>query len=232
MKPLANQPNQSSQIPATPASEVPNYDSTQSDVRYQSLVSQLNPHFLFNSLATLESLIYSDQRLAVKFLSQLTRVYRYLLSTRSTPLIPLSDELNFIKDYADLLQTRFGKGLTVLIDVPPQYLERKLVPAVLQILVENATRHNITDPDSPLTISIKSIDNHLIIENNLQKKQILEPKRNEALQSLTDLYAYFSSVPMVVEQTPETFRVTLPLLWFWLLVNWLIGYWFFLILNS
>lgn len=212
MKPLAHQPNQSPEFPATPASEVPNYDSTQSDVRYQSLVSQLNPHFLFNSLATLESLIYSDQRLAVKFLSQLTRVYRYLLSTRTTPLIPLSDELSFIKDYADLLQTRFGKGLTVRIDVPPQYFERKLVPAVLQILVENATRHNVTDPDSPLAISIKSIDNQLIIENNLQKKQILEPKRNEALKSLTDLYAYFSSVPMIVEQTPDTFRVTLPLL--------------------
>lgn len=212
MKPLAHQPNQAHDLPAKPASDVPSYDNTESDVRYQSLVSQLNPHFLFNSLATLESLIYSDQRLAVKFLSQLTRVYRYLLSTRSTPLIKLGEELSFIKDYADLLQTRFGKGLQVLIEVPPAYHEYKLVPAVLQILVENATRHNSTDPDSPLVISIKATNNQLIIENNLQKKQILEPKRKEALKSLTDLYAYFSDVPLVVEQPPEVFRVTLPLL--------------------
>jgi len=212
MKPLAKISYQTNELPAVPASDVPDYGNTISDVKYQNLVSQLNPHFLFNSLATLESLIYSDQGLAVKFLSQLTRVYRYILSTRNTPLVKLLEELNFIKDYADLLQTRFGKGLQIIINVPHKCHEKQIIPAVLQILIENATRHNITDPESPLIITINAVENQLIVENNLQKKQILEPKRQEALKSLGNLYDYFSDIPLQIHQTPETFRVVLPLI--------------------
>jgi two-component system sensor histidine kinase AlgZ len=212
MKSLANTSSQSNELPAVPASDAPDYGNTISDVKYQNLVSQLNPHFLFNSLATLESLIYSDQRLAVKFLSQLTRVYRYILTTRNTPLVKLSAEMTFIRDYAELLQTRFGKGLQVIIDVPAKANEKQIVPAVLQILVENATRHNITDPDSPLIITINATEIHLIIENNLQKKQILEPRRQEALKSLCNLYTYFSPVCVEIQENPETFRVLLPLI--------------------
>ncbi|MEZ4903726.1 MAG: histidine kinase [Spirosomataceae bacterium] len=212
MKSLATKTTQTHDLPAVAASEVPNYENTVSDVKYQNLVSQLNPHFLFNSLATLESLIYSDQRLAVKFLSQLTRVYRYVLTTRNAPLVPLLEELNFIKDYADLLQTRFGKGLQVIVNVSPQYHERRIVPVVLQILIENATRHNITDIDSPLIIQIGVTDDRLFVENNLQKKVILETKRQEALKSLSNLYAYFSDVAIEIQQTQDTFRVSLPLI--------------------
>lgn len=212
MKSLANTSSQSNKLPAIPASDAPDYGNTISDVKYQNLVSQLNPHFLFNSLATLESLIYSDQRLAVKFLSQLTRVYRYILTTRTTPLVKLSAEINFIKDYAELLQTRFGKGLQVIINIAAKTNEKQIVPALLQILVENATRHNITDPDSPLIVNIYTSENQLIIENNLQKKQILEPQRKEALKSLCNLYTYFSSVCIEIQETPESFKVILPLL--------------------
>jgi two-component system, LytTR family, sensor histidine kinase AlgZ len=212
MKSLAKISPQTNKLPAVPASDTPDYENKISDVKYQNLVSQLNPHFLFNSLATLESLIYSDQRLAVKFLSQLTRVYRYILTTRNVPLVKLLEELNFIKDYADLLQTRFGKGLQIIINVPNKYHEKQIVPAVLQILVENATRHNITDPDSPLILTIHAVDNQLVIENNLQKKHILEPRREEALKSLSSLYTYFSDVPIEIHQTPEVFRVVIPLI--------------------
>jgi two-component system sensor histidine kinase AlgZ len=212
MKSLANTSSQGNELPAVSASDAPDYGNTISDVKYQNLVSQLNPHFLFNSLATLESLIYSDQRLAVKFLSQLTRVYRYILTTRTTPLVKLSAEINFIKDYSELMQTRFGKGLQVIITVPAKTNEKQIVPAVLQILVENATRHNSTDPDSPLTINIHTTDDRLIIENNLQKKQILEPLRQEALKSLCNLYTYFSPVCVEIQETPETFKVILPLI--------------------
>lgn len=212
MKSLVRTTPQSDELPAVPASEIPDYENKISDVKYQNLVSQLNPHFLFNSLATLESLIYSDQRLAVKFLSQLTRVYRYVLTTRSTPLVKLIEEVNFISDYADLLQTRFGKGLEIIITVPNIYHDKKIVPAVLQILVENATRHNITDAELPLRITIGTANNRLVVENNLQKKEILEHKRQEALKSLSNLYAYFSDTPIEVQQTQDTFRVVLPLI--------------------
>lgn len=206
--------NRRAKIPIAPGkAREYSFDIINSDVKYQNLVSQLNPHFLFNSLATLESLIHSDPRLAVKFLSQLTRVYRYILSTRETPLVALADELSFIKDYADLLQTRFGKGLKIHLKTPSsKVLQTQIVPAVLQILIENATRHNITDPDSPLCISIEVVGYTLVVENNLQKKQILEVKRQETLQSLGNLYNYLSTAPLTIEQTESTFRVIVPLL--------------------
>ncbi|MFN8346629.1 MAG: histidine kinase [Spirosomataceae bacterium] len=212
MKSLAKISTKNQELPAVSASDTPDYENKISDVKYQNLVSQLNPHFLFNSLATLESLIYSDQRLAVKFLSRLTRVYRYILTTRNTPLVTLAEEINFIKDYAELLQTRFGKGLFVTINGSGKYNEKKIVPAVLQILVENATRHNSTDPESPLMVKIQIEEGRLSIENNLQKKQILEVQRQEALKSLCSLYTYFSETPIEIQETTETFRVLLPLI--------------------
>jgi LytS/YehU family sensor histidine kinase len=212
MKSLAKISTENQELPAVPASDAPGYENKISDVKYQNLVSQLNPHFLFNSLATLESLIYSDQRLAVKFLSRLTRVYRYILTTRNTPLVHLAEEVNFIKEYAELLQTRFGKGLLVVINVPGKYNEKQVIPAVLQILVENATRHNSTDPDSPLIVKIGIEEGRLSIENNLQKKRILETQRREALKSLCSLYTYFSEIPVEIQETSDTFRVLLPLI--------------------
>lgn len=193
-------------------SEKTAYESEHSEVKYQNLVSQLNPHFLFNSLATLESLIYSDQRLAVKFLSQLTRVYRYVLTTRHSKLVSLGEELNFIKDYADLLQTRFGKGLKICITVPEEFHACRIVPTTLQILIENATRHNLTDPDSPLLVSITIENQRLIVENNLQIKRTLEIQQRQGLTGLRNLYAYFSDTLLEIQQTQESFRIVLPLL--------------------
>jgi len=198
--------------PVDKTSEKTAYESEHSEVKYQNLVSQLNPHFLFNSLATLESLIYSDQRLAVKFLSQLTRVYRYVLTTRHSKLVSLGEELNFIKDYADLLQTRFGKGLKICINVPEEFHACRIVPTTLQILIENATRHNLTDPDSPLLVSITVENQRLIVENNLQIKRTLEIQQRQGLTGLRNLYAYFSDTLLEIQQTQESFRIVLPLL--------------------
>lgn len=212
MKPTPKTEPVTNELPAENVSEKPAYENDHSEVKYQNLVSQLNPHFLFNSLATLESLIYSDQRLAVKFLSQLTRVYRYVLASRHSKLVSLGEELSFIKDYSDLLQTRFGKGLKVCITVPEEFHHYRIVPTALQILIENATRHNLTDPDSPLSVSIKSDNQKLIIENNLQIKRTLEIQHRQGLTSLRNLYAYFSEIPLEVQQTSESFCVFLPLL--------------------
>lgn len=212
MKPTPKIESLPNEIPAEKTSEKTAYDNDHSEVKYQNLVSQLNPHFLFNSLATLESLIYSDRHLAVKFLSQLTRVYRYVLTTRNSKLVSLKEELNFIKDYADLLQTRFGKGLKICIDVPEEFHHFQIVPTTLQILIENATRHNLTDPDSPLLVSITADNQRLIVENNLQIKRTVEIQRRQGLTGLRNLYAYFSETLLDIQQTEESFRIVLPLL--------------------
>ncbi|MFN8355334.1 MAG: histidine kinase [Spirosomataceae bacterium] len=188
------------------------FDKEKSDVQYQNLVNQLNPHFLFNSLATLESLIHSDQKLATKFLNQLTRVYRYVLSSNAKRLVLIEDELKFMRDYADLLQTRFGKGLVVSLEVTLPVPPNKIVPTALQILVENATRHNITDIESPLTVRVTVQNHFLVVENNLQRKNIPETKRLMGLQSLRSLYTYLSTVPVEIQETEHFFIVKLPLL--------------------
>lgn len=212
MKPTPKIESAPKEEPIEKTGEKTAYENDHSEVKYQNLVSQLNPHFLFNSLATLESLIYSDQRLAVKFLSQLTRVYRYVLTTRHTKLISLGEELNFIRDYADLLQTRFGKGLKICITVPEEFHACRIVPTTLQILIENATRHNLTDPDSPLLVSITTENQRLIVENNLQIKRTLEIQQRQGLTGLRNLYAYFSETLLEIQQTQESFRIVLPLL--------------------
>lgn len=202
--PLADQPKDPANLLA--------FEKERSDVQYQNLVNQLNPHFLFNSLSTLESLIYSDQRLAAKFLNQLTRVYRYVLNSREKKLVLLEDEIKFMRDYADLLQTRFGKGLVVILEVPSNLPPHRVIPTSLQILVENATRHNITDVESPLILQIKIDEAFLVVENNLQKKNILEAKRLMGLTNLGRLYGYMSAIPVEVHQTESVFIVKLPLL--------------------
>lgn len=212
MKPTPKIESTPNEIHAEKTSEKNTYANDHSEVKYQNLVSQLNPHFLFNSLATLESLIYSDRHLAVKFLSQLTRVYRYVLTTRNAKLVSLGEELSFIKDYTDLLQTRFGKGLKICIDVSEEFHHFQIVPTTLQILIENATRHNLTDPDSPLQVAIRNENRRLIVENNLQLKRTVETQRRQGLAGLRNLYAYFSESLLEIQQTEESFRIVLPLL--------------------
>lgn len=181
-------------------------------VMYDALKQHLNPHFLFNSLSSLSSLIHTDKQLADKFLGHLSFIYRYILKNRDRETISVQDEIRFVKQYIELQKTRFKSGLQVHIDVPEESLQAQLTPVVLQNLVENAIKHNSTDPDSPLVIRISVEEDYLVVSNNLQRKEFVETSNKQGLQNLRALYAYYTNKPVIQAEDQDTFTIKLPLL--------------------
>jgi LytS/YehU family sensor histidine kinase len=179
--------------------------------KYESLKSQLDPHFLFNSLNVLTNLVYSDSDKSARFIKQLSEVYRYVLEVRNKELVLLEEELRFVESYLFLQQIRFGNKLKVenrLIGV-----DGLIPPLALQILVENAIKHNVISEDDPLTIKMFQQDNHIVVENNLQKKALLtEGSTGIGLDNITKRYEFLSNQKISIEQTPASFIVKLPLI--------------------
>ncbi|WP_286755318.1 histidine kinase [Roseivirga sp. UBA838] len=180
--------------------------------RYESLKNQVNPHFLFNSLNALTNLVYEDQDLAADFIRQLSKVYRYVLETRSKEVVSLETEMKFVESYLFLQHIRFDDKLRVEASVSG-FENRMLPPLALQMLLENAIKHNTIAKDEPLTISIRVEEDMLVVENNLQIKNIpTEESSGMGLANIKARYEFLSDKPVVVEKTESYFRVKLPLL--------------------
>lgn len=141
--------------------------------KFESLKSQVNPHFLFNSLNVLSALVYKDQDEAVKFIKRLSNVYRYVLDQKDKEVVDIQTELEFVKSYIFLQKIRHGDSLQVNVDIPDN-TEAKVAPLSLQMLVENAVKHNIISRDEPLNIDIRLEEGqYIVVENNLQKKNTI-----------------------------------------------------------
>jgi len=181
-------------------------------VMYENLKQHLNPHFLFNSLTSLSSLIRINQLQAGDFLDKMSKVYRYILKNRDNETVPLQEELRFVKLYIELQQTRFEEGLQVNLQVEEDALSSKIAPVTLQNLVENAIKHNTADPQSPLVIDLYTKDGFLVVQNNLQKKKFVETSNRQGLKNMESLYRYLSERPMQVVETADHFIVKIPLL--------------------
>lgn len=181
-------------------------------VMYESLKQQLNPHFLFNSLSSLNSLIDAEPATASEFLESLSETYRYILKSRDNETVPLANEIRFAENYIKLQKTRFEKGFDVHIDVPEDYLHRKIVPVTLQNLIENAIKHNIIDEESPLVVHVLIEDEMLVVTNNLQRKKIVETSNRQGLANMQSLYQYLSTQPVDIIETDHQFIIKLPLL--------------------
>ena len=180
-------------------------------VQYDNLKNQLSPHFLFNALSSLNSLIFENPQLASDFLQQLSKVYRYVLENKEKNAVSLQTEIRFVSHYVMLLETRFGDGLKVVFDVSDEVVEKMIVPVTLQILIENAVKHNATSKDSPLVINIKNRDDYLYIENNLQRKSAIEISNKHGLENLKNLYRFISNKEVLVVETTNSFTVKIPL---------------------
>lgn len=188
-------------------------EKEKSQANFENLKNQLNPHFLFNSLSSLNSLIFENPELASKFLKQLSKVYRYLLENNQTEYVPLETEIDFVEHYISLLQTRFGKGLEVKMQPPnPDETHYRVIPVTLQILVENAIKHNITYEDSPLKIEIYTQNGYLVVQNNHQPKTRVEGSNKRGLDNLRDLYYYTTGKEAIIESSPLIFTVKIPLI--------------------
>jgi sensor histidine kinase YesM len=187
-------------------------EKEKSQVQFDNLRNQLNPHFLFNSLTSLNSLIFENQELASQFLQQLSKVFRYLLQNKDKELVSLKTEMDFIKNYIFLLETRFEKILQVNTQVPDSQLDKRIVPVTTQILIENAIKHNIIDEGKTLQIDILVEADFLVIKNNKQKKVLVETSNKQGLENLKNLYVFLTDTPLDIQEDTHSFVVKIPLL--------------------
>jgi hypothetical protein len=187
-------------------------EKEKSQVQFDNLKNQLNPHFLFNALTSLNSLIFENQKLASEFVQQLSKVYRYVLQNKDKNFVLLSTELDFISHYVHLLETRFQKALTIRFQISEEAKENAIVPVTLQILIENAIKHNVVDPDKKLTIDIITVGDYLVVSNNLQVRKTVESSNKQGLENLKSLYKFLTDKPVLIEPTEDRFFVKVPLL--------------------
>jgi ligand-binding sensor domain-containing protein len=181
-------------------------------IQYESLKQHLNPHFLFNSLTSLRSLIKTDSKTAAWFLDGLSKVYRYVLKSAEQELVLLQDEVNFVQTFGEMQKVRFGKGFDLHIHIEEGSAQRFIVPVVLQNLVENAIKHNTTSIDSPLVVDIFTEGDSLKVRNNLQRYRVVETSNKQGLESLKKLYGFYTERPIMVEEDEQYFVVRIPLL--------------------
>lgn len=188
------------------------FEKEKAQFSLELLRTQINPHFLFNNLNTLSSLIYIDQNKAAHFLRKLSSVYRNILEYRDKESILLADEIKFYETYADLLQVRFMDMLFFELQIDEQMLNKKIIPLTLQMLIENAIKHNVVSSSRPLTISIKTAGNMLVVSNNLQVKETREYSSGLGLVMISNRYQYLSDRKVVIEKTETMFKISVPLI--------------------
>lgn len=177
--------------------------------QYESLKNQVNPHFLFNSLNTLTNLVYVDQDKAARFIKQLSEVYRYTLETKNKEVISLEEELRFLNSYVYLQQIRCGEKLKI--DLQLDGFKSGVAPMAIQMLVENAIKHNAMSDKLPLRILVRAEDDYLVVENNIQPKSVIESDNNGiGLDNIRKRYSFLTDKPMFVENDGKIFRVKLP----------------------
>jgi len=178
-------------------------------LEYESLKNQVNPHFLFNSLNTLSSLVYVDQDKAVKFIKQLSEVYRYVLEIKDIEFVPLKTEIDFVKNYCFLQKIRFSENLKININLNNSG-NIMVIPLSIQLLVENAIKHNVITSEKPLMIDIFSDEKYIIVKNNLQVKKTIKENRNDknrdshvGLENIKLRYKYLLKEDVIIKN-PET----------------------------
>lgn len=182
-----------------------------STARYEMLNHQINPHFFFNNLNSLSTLIHHNPQLADKYLQKLSDIYRYIIKNKDNELVSLSEELHFLNDYIDLLSIRFKDALTFQVEINPKAEKKFLPPAVLQLLVENVVKHNYFTKNEPLVVFISAEAETIVIKNKIQKKQVVEISSGIGLQNISERYQFLGKMVKIADQEGE-FRVEVPLI--------------------
>jgi len=179
--------------------------------KYESLQNQINPHFLFNSFNVLSDLVYEDQNKALDFIRQLSQLFRYVLDSRDSELVPIKEELEFLETYSFLLHTRFEKKLVIRQEFEPGDGEM-IVPMTLQLLIENCVKHNEISASKPLTVQIMRNGDYLKVENNLQSVSAGLNSKKTGLSNIMQQFRYFTTKEIVITETNKTFSVEVPII--------------------
>ena len=181
--------------------------------QYNKLKMQINPHFLFNSLNILDFLVQEQQtERASAFIRKLAECYRYMLKNEDEQLVTLSEEMEFAHKYTELLQERFTSGFSVHYEIPTEALNRHVIPCCLQLLIENATKHNVVSPERPLTVVIRVEGEQLLVSNNLQPRLSTHASTGMGLKNIRRQYEDLSERTIHIDQTETHYTVQLPLL--------------------
>jgi two-component system, LytTR family, sensor kinase len=191
--------------------EVERFRKENAEYQFEMLKLQLNPHFLFNSLNTLSSLVHSDPAKAADFIRKLSDVYRYVLENRNRELVPLREELEFIRSFAFLQSLRFQGMIDFHFVIGDELLDRKVAPMTLQLLIENAVKHNIVSSKQPLNIVISAENDNLVIQNNLQFKEEMSGT-GVGLKNISSRYAFLTDRKVEIIKDDNLFKVIIPLI--------------------
>lgn len=188
-------------------------DANRAQYRYMKLKQQVNPHFLFNSLNVLDCMIQEQSAEdASRYTHKLAEIYRYMIKNEEETTVKLRDEMEFVGKYVDLLKVRFPKGLEVIVEIPEEDMQRSIVPCCVQLLIENATKHNAVRPENPLVITIRTTRNSVIVTNNLCPKVTRATSTGLGLKYIRQQYKDLSGKMIQVRETEGSYSVILPLL--------------------
>lgn len=182
------------------------------EARFEALRNQVNPHFLFNSFNTLSSLVYKDADASSKFIEQLSNVYRYLLNNSQNKIVKLSQELAFIDSYIYLLQIRFQENIKINRQISNGLNDTYIAPATLQLLIENAIKHNVVSKNNPLTIDIFEENNYIVVQNNIQLKAVKEESTYIGLDNIRNRYDYLHGKDALIVESNDKFTVKIPII--------------------
>jgi ligand-binding sensor domain-containing protein len=182
------------------------------EFEYSNLRNQVNPHFLFNSFSTLIALIESDSKNAVSYVEKLSDYFRSILQYRDTELIPIIEEQQLLENYIFLQQKRYANSLCLLVNIPVEIQNSRIPPMTLQMLAENALKHNIATKNKPLILEVFKDGDYLVVANNLQPKNNPEVSTSLGLKNISERYRLFAGKQIVVDKSLEKFVVKLPVI--------------------
>lgn len=180
--------------------------------QYETLKSQINPHFLFNNLNTLSALIEENPKLAVDYVQKTADYYRSILNLKDKEVITLGEELDLINTFFNLQHNRYGDNLKLIVDIDSSFYSTYVAPLSLQMLLENAIKHNIISKDKPLTVKITASNGCIIVTNNLQRRDMEQASNGFGLKNITDRYSYLSSRKVEISENDSYFTVSIPIL--------------------
>jgi len=183
------------------------------EAQFEALRNQINPHFLFNCFNVLSTLVHKDPEASSKFIGQLSSVYRYLLYNQEKKIVPLKEELTFLDSYSYLLRTRFNDNLKIENKLSNQSDSIMVAPASLQMLIENAIKHNVASKKNPLHIELNREGDFIIIRNTLHRKELDVESTKLGLKNIVSRYKLLSNLPVKIEKTETVFTVKIPILY-------------------
>jgi sensor histidine kinase YesM len=192
--------------------EIEKYKTESANAQLQNLKNQLNPHFLFNNLSVLTSLVYKNQDRAADFINELAKVYRYVLETKNSELVSLNEELAFLGHYIYLQKIRFEDSISFEIEIEENKKSAYLLPMCLQMLVENTIQHNETSQANPLKVLIYTENNSLVIENTILSRSNVSESTKTGIKNIKQRYSFFTDEKVIISNNGKIFKIFLPLI--------------------